>query len=53
MPHRSLRDELVFCHPKRGTVYRSETFAEALRAALTVAGVEADLRRSMTSVTRA
>jgi integrase len=37
-------DELVFCHPKRGTVYGAETFGDALRAALTAAGVEADLR---------
>jgi integrase len=37
-------DELVFCHPKRGSVYLAETFAEALRAALTAAGVEAELR---------
>jgi hypothetical protein len=34
----------VFCHPERGTVYRAETFSEALTAALAAAGVEADLR---------
>jgi integrase len=34
----------VFCHPDRGSVYRAEQFREALRAALTAAGVEADLR---------
>jgi integrase/recombinase XerD len=33
-------DELVFCHPERGTTYRPETFKEALTAALTAAGVE-------------
>jgi integrase/recombinase XerD len=33
-------DELVFCHPKRGTVYRVETFHVALTAALEAAGVE-------------
>jgi integrase len=37
-------DERVFCHPKRGTIYRPEPFAEALRDALAAAGVEADLR---------
>jgi integrase len=36
--------ELVFCHPERGTVYRAETFAPALTAALTAAGVDAKLR---------
>ena len=33
-------DELVFCHPERGTTYNAETFKEALTAALTAAGVE-------------
>jgi integrase len=33
-------DELVFCDPERGTVYRAETFKEALTAALAAAGVE-------------
>ena len=33
-------DELVFCHPERGTIYRAETFKDALRAALTAAGVD-------------
>jgi integrase len=33
-------DELVFCHPERGTIYRPETFKEALTAALAAAGVE-------------
>jgi integrase len=33
-------DELVFCHPERGTIYRAETFFEALTAALAAAGVE-------------
>ena len=37
-------DELVFCHPERGTVYRAEIIREALRAALAAAGVDADLR---------
>ena len=37
-------DELVFCHPERGTVYSANVFSEALRAALTAAGVEATLR---------
>jgi integrase len=32
-------DELVFCHPERGTTYRPETFKEALNAALAAAGV--------------
>ena len=32
-------DELVFCHPDRGTVYRAEPFAEAFRAALKAAGI--------------
>jgi integrase len=33
-------DELVFCHPERGTTYRPETFKEALTAALAAAGIE-------------
>jgi integrase len=33
-------DELVFCHPERGTIYRAETFKAALTAALKAAGVE-------------
>jgi integrase len=33
-------DELVFCHPERGTVYRAETFKEALTASLRAAGVD-------------
>jgi integrase len=33
-------DELVFCHPERGTIYRAETFKEALTAALAAAGVD-------------
>jgi integrase len=37
-------DELVFCHPERGTTYRAEAFQEALTAALAVAGVEGKLR---------
>lgn len=37
-------DERVFCHPERGTVYRAETFEEALRAALTAAGIEGRVR---------
>jgi integrase len=36
--------ELVFCHPTRGSRMKAEAFGEALRAALTAAGVEADLR---------
>jgi integrase len=32
-------DALVFCHPDRGTIYRAETFGEALTAALKAAGV--------------
>ena len=35
-------DELVFCHPQRGTVYRAEAFQEALEAALRAAEVEAE-----------
>jgi integrase len=37
-------DERVFCHPERGTMYRAETFQEALGAALTAAGVEGRVR---------
>jgi integrase len=37
-------EELVFCHPKRGTTYQAEGFSEALTAALAAAGVEAKLR---------
>jgi integrase len=33
-------DELVFCHSERGTIYRAETFKNALTAALTAAGVD-------------
>ena len=33
-------DELVFCHPERGTIYRAETFKDGLTAALKAAGVE-------------
>jgi integrase len=33
-------DELVFCHPERGTTYNADHFKEALTAALTAAGVE-------------
>ena len=33
-------DELVFCHPERGTVYRAETFKEALTEALAAAKVD-------------
>jgi integrase len=37
-------DELVFCHPERGTVYRAETFKEALGAALAAAGIDDRVR---------
>ena len=40
IPHPQGGDEFVFCHPERGTVYRAETFREALTAALKTAGVE-------------
>src|SRR5204863_3089927 len=33
-----------FCHPERGTPYLARTFRDALTAALTAAGVVADLR---------
>ncbi len=32
-------DELVFCHPERGTVYREHLFAEQFRTALAEAGI--------------
>jgi integrase len=32
-------DELVFCHPERGTVYRDKTFAAQFREALKAAGI--------------
>ncbi len=32
-------DELVFCHPLRGTVYRQHVFADHFRAALKKAGI--------------
>ncbi len=32
-------DELVFCHPERGTVYREHVFAEQFREALRAAGI--------------
>jgi integrase len=32
-------DELVFCHPERGTAYRQHRFADQLRAALVAAGI--------------
>ena len=37
-------EELVFCHPKRGTVYRAEAFKETFGAALAAAGIEGKLR---------
>lgn len=36
--------ERGFCHPQRGTKYRAETFEDALRAALSTAGVEGRVR---------
>jgi integrase len=36
--------ELVFCHAERGTVYQAGWFKDALTAALSAAGVQADLR---------
>jgi integrase len=39
-------DDRVFCHPQTGGVYRANTFRDALRAALSAAGVDADLRPS-------
>jgi hypothetical protein len=41
-------DELVFCHPKRGTVYLAPTFKTALEAALAAAGIEGRCERSTT-----
>jgi integrase len=38
------QDELVFCHPDRGTIYRAEPFKEALDTALKVAGIDGKLR---------
>ena len=32
-------DELVFCHPERGTTYREHVFARQFRAALNQAGI--------------
>jgi integrase len=37
-------DERVFCNPERGTVYRAETFKDALGAALTAAGIVGRMR---------
>lgn len=37
-------DELVFCHPDRGTVYRAEPFADEFRAALKAAGITDHMR---------
>jgi integrase len=37
-------DELVFCHPERGTVYREDVFAEKFRAALGAAGITDHVR---------
>jgi integrase len=37
-------DELVFCHPERGTIYRAETFKDALDAALLSAGIDGHVR---------
>jgi len=37
-------DDRVFCHQQTGHAYNAATFAEALTAALTAAGVEAKLR---------
>lgn len=37
-------DELVFCHPDRGTIYRAEPFAEKFRAALKTAGIVDHMR---------
>ena len=36
--------ERVFCQPERGTIYRAEAFQDALRAALSAAGVEGHVR---------
>jgi integrase len=43
--------ERVFCHPQQGTVYRAETFKQALTAALVAAGVPKAPGRSTTSGT--
>jgi integrase len=32
-------DELVFCHPERGSIYREHVWADTLRAALKAAGI--------------
>ena len=37
-------DDLIFCHPERGTIYRAETFKEALAEAMTAAEVEGKIR---------
>jgi integrase len=37
-------DELVFCHPDRGSEYRAEPFAEQFRAALKSAGIVDHMR---------
>jgi integrase len=37
-------DERVFCHPERGSVYRAETFEDALGTALKAAGIEGRVR---------
>jgi integrase len=37
-------DELVFCHPERGSKYDADKFKEALEAAQEAAGVEGKLR---------
>jgi integrase len=37
-------EQLVFCHPEKGSVYRYTVFREALTAALAAAGVDAKLR---------
>lgn len=37
-------DELIFCHPDRGTIYRAETFKDALAVAMAAAEVEGKVR---------
>jgi integrase len=37
-------DELVFCHPERGTIYRAETFDPLFRVALAEAGIDDHVR---------
>ena len=37
-------DELIFCHPVRGTIYRAEAFKDALAAAMAAAEVEGKVR---------